>query len=146
MDFALGIDVDAPPDVVWGVMSDVERWPEWTASIRSVRRLDPGPLAVGRRVRIRQPRFPPAVWTVTELEEGRSFTWEAGGPGVRVSARHTVGPRGGGSRVALSLGFHGLLGPLFGRLTAGVNARYVRMEAKGLKRRSEEVAGAAPEE
>lgn len=139
MDVERHIDIDASPDVVWRVMTRVEAWPEWTASVLTARRLDEGALAVGRRVRIRQPGFPPTVWRITEYREGYSFTWVAGGPGIRVAARHRLVPRDGGSRVTLSLRFAGLLGPLFGRWTNRINERYVQMEAEGLKRRCETV-------
>ena len=65
-------------------MADGERWHEWTPSVRSIRFLDKGPLALGTRALIRQPRFPPAVWQVTALEPGKSFTWRSGAPGLRV--------------------------------------------------------------
>ena len=45
MEFVRRIDIDAPMDVAWAVMSDGERWPEWTASVTSVRRLDKGPVS-----------------------------------------------------------------------------------------------------
>ena len=38
--FSTTIDIDAPPARVWQVMSDVERWHEWTPSITSIQRLD----------------------------------------------------------------------------------------------------------
>ena len=75
-------------------MSDGERWPEWTASVTSVRRLDKGPLRIGSRALIRQPRFPPAVWTVTTLEPGTGSSGRAGMPGMWVYGDHAVEPIG----------------------------------------------------
>ena len=143
MDFSRIVDIDAPTDLVWRVVSDGERWPEWTPTVTSIRRLDQGPVAIGSRVRIRQPRLPPATWRITELEEGRSFTWVTRSPGVSVTARHWVEARGNGSRATLSLRFTGLLGPLVGRLTRGLNERYLALEALGLKTRCEEWHAAA---
>ena len=131
------IDIAAPPDQVWSVLADVERWPEWTASMSTVRRLDPGDLAVGARVWIKQPKLPPVVWRVTALEPGRSFDWVASSPGARAVARHRVEARDGGSVVTLSLAQTGFLGSLIGRLLAGLSRRYVELEARGLKRRAE---------
>ena len=93
---------------------------------------------MGSRARIRQPKLPLADWRVTELAEGRSFTWVTRSPGVRVTARHWVDPQAGESRATLCLSFAGLLGPLVGWLTRALNERYLRLEADGLKQRSEE--------
>lgn len=136
--FSTAIDIAAPVDRVWEVMIDTERWHEWTASIRSVKRLDVGPFAVGSRAFIRQPKLPPARWTVTALEPGRGFTWVSTAPGVRVVAHHQVAAAAGGSRAALSIDTQGPLGGLLGWLTGGITERYLALEASGLKARSEQ--------
>src|SRR4051812_17727116 len=136
MDFSISVDIGAPPDRVWAVMSDIEQWPQWTPSVTSIQRLDPGPLAPGSRARVRQPRLLPVVWTVTAVED-HAFTWETGGIGVSVTACHSVEATAQGSRATLSLHFGGMLGALVGRLTRSLNNRYLNLEATGLKRRSE---------
>jgi uncharacterized membrane protein len=138
MRFSISVDVAAPPERVWTVMSDIERWPEWTPSVKSIKRLDGGPLRQGSRARIRQPRLLPAVWTVTDIEPNRSFSWKTGSPGVWVVARHAVEPSPGGARATLSLQFGGLLGRPVVWLTRELNNRYLMLEAAGLKHRSEE--------
>jgi len=137
--FSTSIDIPAPAARVWDVIRDVERWQEWTPSITSVRLLGRGPFEVGLRALIRQPKLPPAMWKVTELDAGRGFTWKSGLPGMWVYAHHSVVPIDGGGRATLSLRFDGVLGELLGRLTRSINDRYLGLEAAGLKRRSEEV-------
>lgn len=129
--------IDAAPATVWKVMHDVERWPEWTPSVTSAELLDSGPLTVGSRVRMKQPKLPASELTVTELEENRGFTWVSQTPGLLATGRHEIEPEGSGSRVALSMSFEGTLGPLVELLVRDLTQRYVRMEADGLKTRSE---------
>jgi hypothetical protein len=140
MNFDISVDIAAPPDTVWAVISDVERWHEWTPSVRMIRLLDKRPLTVGTRLFIRQPRFPPAVWKVRRIEPGRSFVSETGGPGLRVLAHHSIEPVGDGSRATLRLEYSGMLGTLLARLTRGITGRYLEYEATGLRRRSESLA------
>ena len=134
--FSITVEIPAPPERVWAVLADIERWSEWTPTVTSIERLDRGPLAVGSRARIRQPRLPPATWQVSTLQPGRSFTWITRSPGVRVTGEHGVEPTARGTRVLLSLRFSGVLGPLVARLTRGLNQRYLALEAKGLSERS----------
>jgi len=135
-EFSISVDINAAPAVVWSVMSDVERWHEWTASITSVTRLDPGPLAIGASAHVRQPKLRPADFVVTELEPGTQFTLITKSPGVVATARHSVEPIDGGTRARLSVRFNGLLSApiawMFGRLTD----EYLALEAAGLKKRS----------
>jgi uncharacterized protein YndB with AHSA1/START domain len=34
--FRIGVDIGAPPERVWQVMNEVDRWHEWTKSVRSI--------------------------------------------------------------------------------------------------------------
>ena len=138
MEFQIDVDIEAPADIVWDVMSDGERWPEWTASVTSVKRLDKGPLRIGSSALIRQPKFPPARWVVTELLPRKSFTWKSGLPFLWVYGQHSVQPIGTGTRATLRLYYQGALGGLMARMTRDITNRYLGMEAAGLKKRSEE--------
>ncbi|HET6731954.1 SRPBCC family protein, partial [Mycobacterium sp.] len=84
------IDIDAPASVVWEVFSDVERWPEWTASVTRLVALDGPDIAVGKRFEIKQPRMPKLIWEVIEVTPGQAWTWVQRSPGVLTSARHQV--------------------------------------------------------
>lgn len=135
--FIRTFQVRAAPPTVLAVMMEIERWHEWTASVTSIRQLDAGPLRVGTRAVIRQPKFPPALWTITAVEPGRGFTWVSKAPGVHVTAHHFVEPSPAGTRVTLSLRYDGWVGKLLARATRGITERYLDLEAAGLTKRSE---------
>jgi hypothetical protein len=136
-DYRVAVDIKAAPGRVFAVLCAVERWPEWTSTVTSVKRTDRGTFTVGSRARVWQPRLLPAVWQVTELDEPRNFTWVTRSPGVAVTGEHLVEADGTGSRVTLSLKFSGLLGPLVSRFYGNLNQRYLATEAEGLRKRCE---------
>jgi uncharacterized protein YndB with AHSA1/START domain len=138
MRYEIEIDIEATPEAVWAVLADVERWPEWTPSMTLVRRLEDGPFGVSSTARVRQPRLPQAVYTVTEYEPGRAFTWAARSPGVTTTGgHHVVSREDGHATVRLTLDQTGVLAPLVGLFAARLARRYVTLEAEGLKRRCE---------
>jgi uncharacterized membrane protein len=133
------IEIDAPAALVWRVFIDVQRWPEWTASVTSLTGLDGADVAVGRRFAIKQPRLPRLVWTVSEVIPGESWTWEQRSFGGVTVARHDVTATDADhSLVRQSLDQRGPIGALVGRLMAGTTRRYLDLEANGLKARSEQ--------
>lgn len=132
------VEVNASAETVFGVYCDVERWPQWTASMTEVRRLDPGPLAVGTRVLVRQPRLPAREWFVTDLVPGRSFTWESRRSGLRTVARHRVTAGSDRCRVTAELEHSGPWALIAGLMTGRLTRRYLSWETAGLKQRCEQ--------
>jgi hypothetical protein len=135
------VTIAAAPERVWPILVDVESWPGLTESMTSVKRLEGGPLQVGSRVRIHQPKLPPATWTVTELVPDERFVWTARGPGFLSTAHHEITPAGDGqTRLRLAVEQAGPLGGLVGRFGGALTDRYIALEAAGIKRRAEETA------
>lgn len=134
-----GVAIEAPANVVWDVFSDVERWPEWTASVTGLVALDGPGIAVGKRFEIKQPRMPKLIWEVTEVESGASWTWVQRSPGGLTVARHDV-IFDGDSRtlVRQQIDQRGPIGVLVGLLMRRLTKRYLELEAAGLKARSEQ--------
>jgi uncharacterized membrane protein len=140
------VKIDASVEHVWSQLIDVEGWPNSTASITSVQRLDDGPLRPGSRARIKQPKLPGMVWTVTDLQRLRSFTWEAVSPGVTTIGIHSITPNpSSGVTLTLAIQRRGLLAPMVDALTDGLTRKYVTMEANGMKRVCEAQPASAPE-
>jgi uncharacterized protein YndB with AHSA1/START domain len=137
----VAITIHAPIEVVWAVFTGVEQWPTWTKSVTSVELLD-GPMRVGATARIRQPRLPRVVWTVTDLQPGCSWTWVARSPGASTVATHRLTTDGTTTVAEQSIVQSGVLGRIVGRLYRSLTVRYLAMEAEGLKERSEQVAAA----
>lgn len=138
MRYEAEVRIDAAPETVWIALADVERWPEWTASVTSIERIGAGPFELGSQARVRQPKLAKAVYTVTEFEPNQSFTWTTQSADIKTVAAHYIEPQAdGGSTVRLVLTQTGLFAPalkLFvGRLIRG----YLTMEAEGLKARAE---------
>jgi uncharacterized membrane protein len=140
-----GADINAPAGVVWDVFSDVERWPEWTASVTRLVALDGPGLAVGKRFEIKQPRMPKLVWEVTDLTPGAAWTWVQRSPGGLTVARHEVIPESDRrTRVRQELDQRGPIGALVGWFMRGMTRRYLALEAAGLKARSEQLRADGP--
>ncbi len=138
------VHIEAPPEVVWRVWTDIERWPEWTASMRKITRLDQGRFGPNSSAHVRANAPPAADWRVTQFDDGRSFTWEAEMTGARAVATHLVEPDGARSKATMTFSISGgLLVTLLAPLFALISRRNLRMEAAGLKRRAEELAAAA---
>lgn len=129
--------IDAPAHVVWRITADIDGLPAVTPTVLSVERLDQGPMAVGSRVRLKQPRQSPAVWTVTRLEEGRVFVWQTRRLGVTMVGSHHVEDLGDTCRNTLAVELTGRGSRLLGALIGGRVRAAVATESAGFKRVAE---------
>ena len=136
------IAINAPIEVVWSIFTDVEHWPTWASSFTSVELLD-GPMRLGAKARIRQPRLPTVLWEVTRWEPGQSWTWATTSPGARTEASHVLTRSGESTIAEQSISSSGPLGRLAAFVWRSLTRRYLAIEAAGLKQRSEQMAGAS---
>jgi len=133
-DFRYAIEIRVSPARIWGVLLNVERWPEWTTSVTRVQRMDIGPLSLGSRTRIWQPGLSSSVWCVTSLDERNyNFTWATHTYGFKVIAHHQIVPVKAYSRVIFTLAYTGLLGAILARLYRNLTWDYLAREGTGLR-------------
>jgi Polyketide cyclase / dehydrase and lipid transport len=137
MHFEESIEIEAQQQRVWDVLSDLEAWPQRIETVDSVELLTPAPLAVGTRIRLKQPKLGEGIWVLTVWNAPSHFEWRQESTGITSVAGHRVEVlEEGRSRLTLSLDMHGPLIPvaLFFR---GLTNRYMAMEAQGIKRAAE---------
>ena len=140
MRFEKTIEIDAPQQRVWDVLSDLEAWPTRIETVDVVELLTPAPIAKGSRVRLKQPKLPEGTWDIAVWDAPSYFEWTQKNGGVTTVAGHRVEAMGEGrARLTLTLDMRGLLIPVLGRFYKGLTNRYMNLEAEGMKRAAETV-------
>ena len=138
MRFETSIDIDAPQQRVWDVLTDLEAWPRRIETVDTVELLTPAPLARGSRVRLKQPKLPEGDWDVTVWDAPSYFEWTQKTSGITSVAGHRVEALGDSrSRLTLTLDMRGLLIRVVGRFYKDMTNRYMALEAEGMKRAAE---------
>lgn len=136
------IDIAASPAIVFALTTDIEAWPSLTPTVTSVAKLEPGPLRVGAKARIKQPGQAETVWTVTVLEPDRRFEWTAKVLGMAMVATHIVDPTSTGCRNTLRLDLSGLATRVLGPLLKRRLLKVLRTENEGFRKEAERRVGA----
>jgi carbon monoxide dehydrogenase subunit G len=137
MRFEESIEIDAQQQRVWDVLSDLEAWPKRIETVDVVEMLTPAPLAVGSRVRLKQPKLPEGTWDITVWDAPSYFAFRQRSAGITSVAGHRVEVLAEGrSRLTLSLDMRGPLIPV-AMFYRGLTNRYMAMEAQGMKRAAE---------
>jgi len=138
MRFEKSIEIDAPQERVWQVLSDLEAWPQRIETVDTAELLTPAPITTGSRVRLKQPKLPEGIWDVTVWDAPSYFEWTQKTSGVTSVAGHRVDPLGQDrARLTLTLEMRGLLIPIIGLFYRDLTNRYMTLEAEGMKRAAE---------
>jgi uncharacterized membrane protein len=138
MRFEKSIEIDAPPQRVWEVLSAVDAWPHLIETVDSVELLTPGPITKGSRVRLKQPKLPEGTWDITVWDAPSYFEWTQKSGGTTSVAGHRVEALGDGrARLTLTLDMRGLLIPIVTLFYKKLTNDYMNLEAEGMKRAAE---------
>ena len=143
MRFEKSIDIDAPQQRVWDVLSDLEGWPERIETVDTIELLTPAPITKGSRMRLKQPKLPEGTWDITVWDAPSYVEWTQKATGTTSVAGHRVEPLGEvRARLTLTLDIRGLLIPIMVLFYKDLTNRYMNLEAEGMKRAAESASGA----
>ena len=138
MRFEKSIEIEAPQQRVWDVLTDLEAWPRRIETVDAVELLTPAPITTGSRVRLKQPKLPEGTWDITAWDAPSFFEWTQKETGTTSIAGHRVEALGEGrSRLTLTLDMRGLLVPVMAVLYRKLTNDYMNLEAEGMKRAAE---------
>lgn len=131
---SLYLPIDAPPERIWPWMHRVTEWPRWVPTILAVEPEGDPALRVGTRYLVRQPKLDAVTYVVTQVDEGRGFTWETRAPGSRIVAEHRLTPEAEGrTGLLLRVSFHGIVGVPLGLIFSPLTRRYLGLEAEAFR-------------
>lgn len=138
--------VEAPPEQVWIVLTDLERSPETITAIQSVEVHTGTAFEVGTcwtETRTMMGRTTSETMEVTAIDPGRSYVVEADSGGTHYRSEFRLSPDGGGT--ALTMTFAGqpsglagrLMAATLGRLFAGATRKALAADLDDIARASE---------
>jgi uncharacterized protein YndB with AHSA1/START domain len=104
------IEIAAPPEVVWDVLTGFDEWPQWNPDVKSMS-FD-GPVAPGSEFRWKAGPGT-IVSTLERVEPPRFVSWRGRTMSIKALHEWHLEPRDGGTSVQTEETFSGLLARLF---------------------------------
>jgi len=135
--FSTSIIIRSTPQVLWAILTDAARWPDWNPTVTRV----DGQVAPGAKITVYSKASPGRAFplTVTEFVPEARMVWSGGMPlglfkGERV---YTLTGRADGTvAFAMREGFSGLMAPLITRSIPDLQPSFDEFAA-ALRRRAE---------
>lgn len=138
MRFEKSVEIDAPRQRVWDVLSDIEAWPRIVRLVEVAEVVTPPPLMIGGTVRLREHKLPEGLWDVTAWDAPVSFELTQRAGGVTTVALHRVDALGDDrSRLTLTLEMRGLMVALIGVFFRKATRNHLDQQAEDIKHAAE---------
>lgn len=128
------VEITAPPEVVWEVLTGFEQWPDWNPDVRSMSFA--GPVAPGSEFRWKAGPGT-IVSTLEEVDRPRYIRWRGRTMSIKAMHEWRFEPSNGGTRVETEESFSGLLARLFRGSLQKTLDRSTESGLEHLKRESE---------
>ncbi len=109
------VELNAPVNTIWQLVSSINDWEKWNATIESAERLTAGNWTPGFRFRQKSQRERAAfIYTITDVDLGHGASWTGSKAGLTRSMSIELRPVEGGTSVRLRQTVAGprTLGPL----------------------------------
>jgi uncharacterized protein YndB with AHSA1/START domain len=135
------VRIDAPPETVWAVLTDLRAWPAWNPDVRSMS-FD-GPLAPGTAFRWKAGSATLSS-TLQEVEPPRRFGWTGRTMGIHAVHVFHLDPSEGGTLARSEESFRGLIPSVLRRYSRKVLQRGIDGILAALKAEAERRAAASP--
>ncbi|MCB9797141.1 MAG: SRPBCC domain-containing protein [Alphaproteobacteria bacterium] len=137
LSFSTRTTIQAPVDVIWGLLTDAPGYPSWNHTVTGV----DGTIALGEKITVHAKISPDRSFPVkvAVLEPGQKMVWSSGMPlGLFKGERtFTLTPKGEGVEFAMEEVFSGLLSGLIGRSIPDLTPAFEEFAAN-LKERAEQ--------
>ncbi|HYX76424.1 MAG TPA: SRPBCC family protein [Gaiellaceae bacterium] len=128
------LDVAAPSETVWEVLTDFRRWPEWNPEVKSMS-FD-GPVEPGSTFRWKAGPGT-IVSTLEQVDPPRSVRWRGKTMSIKAIHEWRLEPRDGGTHVETEESFSGFLASLLRRSLQKQLDQALEQALAALKRESE---------
>jgi hypothetical protein len=132
------IQIGAPPEQVWAVLTDLARYPQWNPLIREAS----GQLAVGNRLTLKSVhpsngRLMTVRPKVLVADPGRELRWVASLPGLMTGEHSfTLSSADGGTHLVQAETYRGLLAHMSDKVVSRTRAQFHRLN-RALKQQAE---------
>ena len=112
LECGVAIDIAAPADKIWALLTDAAAFPRWNSTVQSIE----GQIALGGKIRVRVPLAPERVFKlkVAAFDPGRRMVWRDGmAPMFRGERTFTLRPTDHGAvEFSMVEVFSGLMLPM----------------------------------